>query len=107
MAVSQFADGTNPARISAIAERPLIRPHSGRTIEPIVHGYRLVRSSSPGPDRAIAAGTAGGSNVDAYVVADMGHAWPGAKSGPLAAPDAPIVATDILWDFFVGHPRRR
>ncbi len=35
----------------------------------------------------------------------MGHAWPGAKQGQMAVPDAPIVATDILGDFFAGHPR--
>jgi polyhydroxybutyrate depolymerase len=50
---------------------------------------------------------ADGSDVDAYVVDDMGHSWPGARSGQLAAPDTPIVATDILWDFFTAHPRRR
>lgn len=48
---------------------------------------------------------ADGSDVDVYVVTDMGHAWPGAKSGEMAVPDAPIVATDILWDFFAAHPR--
>jgi poly(3-hydroxybutyrate) depolymerase len=48
---------------------------------------------------------ADGSHVEVYVVSDMGHSWPGAKSGELAAPDAPIVATDLLWDFFAAHPR--
>jgi poly(3-hydroxybutyrate) depolymerase len=48
---------------------------------------------------------ADGSDVEVYVVTDMGHSWPGAKSGELAAPDAPIVATDLLWDFFAAHPR--
>jgi poly(3-hydroxybutyrate) depolymerase len=49
---------------------------------------------------------ADGSDVEAYVVTDMGHSWPGAKSGELALPDAPIVATDLLWEFFAAHPRR-
>lgn len=49
---------------------------------------------------------ADGSDVDVHVVDGMGHAWPGARSGQLAAPDAPIVATDVLWDFFAAHPRR-
>ncbi|WP_433788737.1 alpha/beta hydrolase family esterase [Actinoplanes sp. CA-252034] len=49
---------------------------------------------------------ADGSDVEAYVVTDMGHSWPGAKSGELALPGAPIVATDLLWDFFAAHPRR-
>jgi hypothetical protein len=26
---------------------------------------------------------------------------------PLAAPDAPIWATELLWEFFWRHPRRR
>jgi len=49
---------------------------------------------------------ADGSDVAVFVVEGMGHVWPGARSGPLAGPDAPIVATDILWDFFRAHPRR-
>jgi polyhydroxybutyrate depolymerase len=48
---------------------------------------------------------ADGSDVEVYVVTDMGHSWPGAKKGQMAVPDAPIVATDILWDFFAAHPR--
>ncbi len=48
---------------------------------------------------------ADGSDLEVYVVTDMGHSWPGAKKGQLAVPDAPIVATDLLWDFFAAHPR--
>jgi polyhydroxybutyrate depolymerase len=48
---------------------------------------------------------ADGSDVEVYVVTDMGHSWPGAKQGQMALPGAPIVATDILWDFFAAHPR--
>jgi polyhydroxybutyrate depolymerase len=36
----------------------------------------------------------------------MGHAWPGATTGTNAAPDAGIVATDLLWPFFSAHPRK-
>jgi poly(3-hydroxybutyrate) depolymerase len=50
---------------------------------------------------------ADGSDVDVYVVPDMAHVWPGATSGPLAGGDAPIVATDIVWDFFAAHPKQR
>jgi polyhydroxybutyrate depolymerase len=50
---------------------------------------------------------ADGSDVEVYLLADMGHAWPGATSGQLAAPDAPLIATDVVWDFFAAHPRRR
>ncbi|MFC7530923.1 alpha/beta hydrolase family esterase [Actinoplanes sp. GCM10030250] len=49
---------------------------------------------------------ADGSDVEVYVVTEMGHSWPGAKTGQMALPDAPIVATDVLWDFFAAHPRR-
>jgi poly(3-hydroxybutyrate) depolymerase len=48
---------------------------------------------------------ADGSDLEVYVVAEMGHSWPGVKSGQLAAPDAPLVATDLIWDFFAAHPR--
>ena len=47
---------------------------------------------------------ADGSDLDVYVVDDMGHSWPGARSGPMAV-DAPITATDLRWDFFAAHPR--
>ena len=67
-------------------------------------------SAPPAPARTVRRSTArcaDGSDVDVYVVTDMGHAWPGAESGPLALAEAPIVATDIIWDFFAAHPRRR
>jgi polyhydroxybutyrate depolymerase len=50
---------------------------------------------------------ADGSDVVSYVVPGMGHAWPGATTGALADPDAPIRATDVVWKFFEAHPRRR
>jgi polyhydroxybutyrate depolymerase len=48
---------------------------------------------------------ADGSDLEVYVVPEMGHSWPGARSGQLAEPGAPIVATDLLWDFFAAHRR--
>jgi poly(3-hydroxybutyrate) depolymerase len=48
---------------------------------------------------------ADGSDLEVYVVTDMGHSWPGARQGQMALPDAPVVATDLLWDFFAAHPR--
>ncbi|RSM74216.1 polyhydroxybutyrate depolymerase [Actinoplanes sp. ATCC 53533] len=65
------------------------------------------RPGGPAGVRRSSARCADGSDVEVYVVAGMGHSWPGAASGQLAAPDAPIVATDIVWDFFAAHPRRR
>ncbi|MGC5330800.1 alpha/beta hydrolase family esterase [Micromonospora sp. DT62] len=47
-----------------------------------------------------------GSDVTVYTLPDMGHSWPGAATGGLAAPDAGLVATELLWDFFAAHPRR-
>ncbi|MEO3748700.1 PHB depolymerase family esterase [Plantactinospora sp. B5E13] len=48
-----------------------------------------------------------GSDVEVYEVAEMGHAWPGARSGSIAAPDAGIMATELIWQFFAAHPRQR
>jgi poly(3-hydroxybutyrate) depolymerase len=49
-----------------------------------------------------------GTDVVVYELAEMDHAWPGATGeDPLAAPDAPISATELLWEFFQRHPRRR
>jgi polyhydroxybutyrate depolymerase len=49
-----------------------------------------------------------GTDVVVYELAEMGHAWPGAAAGdPLDAPDTPISASDLLWEFFERHPRRR
>ncbi|MBE1491899.1 alpha/beta hydrolase family esterase [Plantactinospora soyae] len=50
---------------------------------------------------------ADGSEVEVYVIEGMGHSWPGAKTGGLAAPDAGVVATELLWKFFAAHPRKR
>ncbi|MGN9808006.1 alpha/beta hydrolase family esterase [Micromonospora sp. BQ11] len=52
------------------------------------------------------AACADGSEVTVYTLPDMGHSWPGAPDGQLAAPDAGLVATELIWDFFAAHPRR-
>jgi polyhydroxybutyrate depolymerase len=48
---------------------------------------------------------ADGSDIDVYVVREMGHLWPGATKGNMAAPNAGIVATDVVWAFFAAHSR--
>ncbi|RKR85964.1 poly(3-hydroxybutyrate) depolymerase [Micromonospora pisi] len=48
---------------------------------------------------------ADGSDVHVYVLDEMGHSWPGAKVGMIAAPTAGLVATDQIWEFFAAHPR--
>jgi polyhydroxybutyrate depolymerase len=50
--------------------------------------------------RRVAARCADGSEVVAYVVAEMGHIWPG------VADSLPIVANEVIWEFFAAHPRR-
>ncbi|MEV1145003.1 PHB depolymerase family esterase [Micromonospora sp. NPDC049799] len=74
---------------------------------------RLGCKSIPGPGAGGAARIsrtdatcADGSEVTVYTLPDMGHSWPGARSGQLAAPKAGLVATDLIWDFFATHPRR-
>ncbi|GAA0914151.1 PHB depolymerase family esterase [Virgisporangium ochraceum] len=63
---------------------------------------------APGPRvRRTVARCADGSDVDVYVVPDMGHVWPGTGDGQFAVPDAPMNATDLVWEFFAAHPRRR
>ena len=70
---------------------------------PSVRRRPLPRRRSPGRSTRCA----DGSDVDVYVVTDIGHVWPGATSGPLADRNAPIAATDIVWDFFAAHPKQR
>jgi polyhydroxybutyrate depolymerase len=68
-----------------------------------------VAPAPPSPTPAATRSTArcaDGSDVDVYVVTGMGHVWPGAKSGRLAGSDIPLVATDVIWEFFAAHPRR-
>jgi polyhydroxybutyrate depolymerase len=49
-----------------------------------------------------------GTEVVVYELAGMDHAWPGAAiDDPMAAPDTPVAANDLLWEFFEQHPRRR
>ncbi|MFJ6165097.1 alpha/beta hydrolase family esterase [Micromonospora orduensis] len=62
-------------------------------------------SGAPRVNRTVA-GCADGSVVDVYTITDMGHSWPGATAGQLAAPAAGLSATDLMWEFFAAHPRR-
>ncbi|WCN82353.1 alpha/beta hydrolase family esterase [Micromonospora sp. LH3U1] len=62
-------------------------------------------SGAPGVTRTLAS-CADGSEVSVYTIPDMGHSWPGATSGQLAASAAGVSATDLMWEFFAAHPRR-
>ena len=65
-------------------------------------------NATTGKVNRTAATCADGSEVVAYTVTDMGHAWPGGQpGGRLADPTAPVNATDLMWEFFAAHPRKR
>jgi polyhydroxybutyrate depolymerase len=45
--------------------------------------------------------------VALYTVKGGGHAWPGGETYLLGAePTREISATDLMWEFFVRHPKR-
>ena len=47
-----------------------------------------------------------GTEVALYTVKGGGHAWPGGESYLLGVePTREISATDLMWDFFVRHPK--
>jgi len=50
-----------------------------------------------------------GTEVSAWVIHDMGHAWPGSKRVPRQKwsdkPSPTFPGNDIIWEFFKAHPR--
>ncbi len=49
-----------------------------------------------------------GSEVTLYTIIDGTHRWPGDEVPWYTFPgrdDSDVVATDVMWDFFVAHPR--
>lgn len=52
----------------------------------------------------------GGLGVELYAIEGQGHAWPGGekglRSGNVDPPTTEISATDLMWEFFVQHPKR-
>ena len=54
-------------------------------------------------------GGANGTAVELYTISGQGHAWPGGRKGlrfgNVDAPTTEISATDLMWDFFVKHPK--
>jgi polyhydroxybutyrate depolymerase len=48
--------------------------------------------------------------VELYAIDNQGHAWPGGEKGLRAGnvdePSREISATNTLWDFFLGHPKK-
>jgi polyhydroxybutyrate depolymerase len=51
-----------------------------------------------------------GAAVELYAIEGQGHAWPGGQKGirfgNVDSPTTEISATDLMWDFFVRHPKR-
>ena len=48
------------------------------------------------------------TSVIAYLIHNLGHAWPGSKEKPYPRADAPppqFPANEIIWKFFSSHPR--
>ncbi|MGC5287154.1 alpha/beta hydrolase family esterase [Micromonospora sp. DT231] len=62
-------------------------------------------SGVPGVTHTVAS-CADGSEVSVYTLPEMGHSWPGATTGSLAASSAGLSATDLMWEFFAAHPRK-
>jgi polyhydroxybutyrate depolymerase len=51
-------------------------------------------------------GCTGGADVTLCTIQDGGHQWPGGDTLPfLGNNTTDLIATDVLWDFFVAHPR--
>jgi polyhydroxybutyrate depolymerase len=53
-------------------------------------------------------GCASGSAVELYTIVGGGHAWPGSDGPAWRGGDQPtmtISATQIIWEFFVAHPK--
>ena len=48
-----------------------------------------------------------GTEVVVYELAAMGHARPLPPSTTPCRPDTPIPASDLPWEYFEEHPRRR
>jgi polyhydroxybutyrate depolymerase len=51
----------------------------------------------------------GGAGVELYAIEGQGHAWPGGekgiRNGNVDPPTTEISATDLMWEFFVRHPK--
>ncbi|WP_254390316.1 PHB depolymerase family esterase [Streptomyces sp. AC550_RSS872] len=48
-----------------------------------------------------------GSEVTTYRLARMGHSWPGGLNNDMAFADSDVNATDLMWEFFAAHPKKR
>jgi polyhydroxybutyrate depolymerase len=49
-------------------------------------------------------GCQGNAEVILYTLAKHGHSWPGSPVMPRAITSQAVNATDLMWEFFKGHP---
>ena len=98
-----------------------IVPYEGsrqRAMEPPIHDWAAAWAQCDRCDATLSAtqpvqgvtretwsGCQGGVEVILYSIDDHGHSWPGSAWLPGITSQA-INATDVMWDFFVAHPRR-
>ena len=65
------------------------------------------RSETGSIGTEIYSGGRDGAEVAVYTVKGGGHAWPGGKAYLLGPePTREISATELMWDFFVRHPKK-
>ena len=57
--------------------------------------------SAPGVRREIYASERNGAQVELVVTDTGGHSWPGGKARRGKQPSRAIIATDVIWDFFL------
>ncbi|WP_260860349.1 alpha/beta hydrolase family esterase [Streptomyces cupreus] len=50
---------------------------------------------------------ADGSRVVTYRLSEMTHSWPGGSNSDMAFTDTTLNATDLVWEFFRFHPKKR
>ncbi|WAZ24505.1 polyhydroxybutyrate depolymerase [Streptomyces cinnabarinus] len=50
---------------------------------------------------------ADGSQVVSYRLSEMFHSWPGGSNNDMAFTDTTVNATDLMWEFFRAHPKKR
>jgi polyhydroxybutyrate depolymerase len=82
------AEGLETWRERAGCSAPTVRTHDDG------HGTVEIATSA----------CADGTEVVWYSVTGMGHAWPG-DARVVASEKAPVIAADVIWDFFERHPR--
>jgi len=66
-----------------------------------------VRTLDDGAAEIATSACTDGTDVVWYSITGMGHSWPGDARVAAADVTVPVMATDVMWDFFERHPRAR